>query len=125
VYTTCLYCAAELGANDVIEHQQVGRRLAFDAAQGRLWVVCTLCARWNLVPFEQRLEAIDDCERHFRMARARFSILVRLHGLGARGAHHFVVDQKMHHAAEVVMASHVDDEVQVLFEIGVRRGHEG
>jgi hypothetical protein len=25
------------------------------------------------VPFEQRLEAIDDCERHFRGARARFS----------------------------------------------------
>lgn len=57
----------------MIEHQSVGRRLAYDAAQGRLWVICTLCARWNLVPFGQRLEAIDDCERHFRGARARFS----------------------------------------------------
>jgi hypothetical protein len=73
VYSTCLYCSAQLDPNDVIEHQSTGRRLAFDIAQGRLWVVCTLCARWNLVPFEQRLEAIDDCERHFRLARARFS----------------------------------------------------
>ena len=73
VYTTCLYCSSPLEANDVIEHQAVGRRLAFDAAQGRLWVICTLCARWNLVPFDQRLEAIDDCERHFRITRARFS----------------------------------------------------
>jgi hypothetical protein len=32
-----------------------------------------LCARWNLVPFEQRLEAIDECERLFRIARARLS----------------------------------------------------
>lgn len=51
----------------------MGRRLAFDTAKGRLWAICVVCARWNLVPFEQRLEAIDDCERHFRIARARFS----------------------------------------------------
>jgi hypothetical protein len=73
VYTTCLYCSQQLDANDVIEHQSVGRRLAYDEGQGRLWVICTVCGRWNLVPFEQRLEAIDDCERHFRAARARFS----------------------------------------------------
>jgi hypothetical protein len=73
VYTTCLYCARPLPGNDVIEHQPVGQRLAFDTASGRLWVICLPCSRWNLVPFDQRLEAIDDCERQYREARARYS----------------------------------------------------
>ncbi|HRP09120.1 MAG TPA: hypothetical protein PLL69_11605 [Gemmatimonadales bacterium] len=73
MYTSCLYCTASFESNDVIEHQPLGRRLAFDPAAGRLWVICTACARWNLVPFEFRLEAIDECERHFRLARARYS----------------------------------------------------
>lgn len=73
MYSTCLYCTAAFDHNDVIEHQPVGRRLAFDPAQGRLWVVCRHCARWNLVPFDLRLEAIDECERHFRQVRARYS----------------------------------------------------
>jgi hypothetical protein len=49
----------------------VGRRLAYDAAKGRLWVVCTACGRWNLTPLEQRWEAIEDAERLFRKARLR------------------------------------------------------
>jgi hypothetical protein len=47
--------------------------LAFDAAQGRLWVVCRSCTKWNLVPFDTRLETIDACERIFRDTRTRFS----------------------------------------------------
>lgn len=73
MYATCLFCTAPLGRNEVIETLPVGRRLAFDAARGRLWVVCIACARWNLVPFDQRLEAIDDGERRFRAARTRYS----------------------------------------------------
>jgi hypothetical protein len=38
-----------------------------------LWVVCTNCVKWNLVPFDSRLEAIDQCERLFRETRTRFS----------------------------------------------------
>ncbi len=49
-----------------IEHFPVGRRLAFDAAKGRLWVVCHHCGRWNLSPLEERWEAIEECERLFR-----------------------------------------------------------
>lgn len=30
----------------------MGRRLAYDAAKGRLWVVCKKCERWNLSPLE-------------------------------------------------------------------------
>ena len=82
MYTACLYCHARLGANDAIEQFPVGRRLAFDAARGRLWVVCTACARWNLTPLEERWEAIEECERQFRATRVRASTghvgLVRL-----------------------------------------------
>ncbi len=57
----------------VLETLPIGRRLAFDAAKGRLWVICPSCARWNLVPFDTRLETIDACERLFRDTRMRFS----------------------------------------------------
>ncbi len=73
MYATCLYCTAPLGENDVLETLPIGRRIAFDPAEGRLWVTCIACTRWNLVPFDSRLETIDDCERHFRATRTRFS----------------------------------------------------
>jgi hypothetical protein len=71
MYATCVYCNQRLGGNEVIEPFPVGRRLAFDAARGRLWVVCHHCERWNLSPFEERWEAVEDCERRFRDARKR------------------------------------------------------
>jgi len=71
MYSTCLFCHGDLGANEVIEVFPVGRRLAFDATAGRLWVVCRKCERWNLTPMEERWEAIEECERQFREARMR------------------------------------------------------
>lgn len=50
---------------------QIGRRLAFDPLKGRLWVVCIICGRWNLTPFEERWEALEDCERLYRSTRLR------------------------------------------------------
>ncbi len=83
MYTTCIYCRGALGANEVVETFPVGRRLAFDAATGRLWVICTRCLRWNLSPLEERWEAIETCERLFRDTRLRVSTenigLARLH----------------------------------------------
>ncbi|HKG95252.1 MAG TPA: hypothetical protein VKA84_25260 [Gemmatimonadaceae bacterium] len=73
MYSTCLFCNASLGANEAVEHFPVGRRLAFDAEKGRLWVVCTKCGRWNLTPLEERWEAIEECERLFRDTRTRMS----------------------------------------------------
>ncbi|MEO8580193.1 MAG: hypothetical protein ABI469_08085 [Gemmatimonadales bacterium] len=73
MYSTCLFCHTNLGANEAVEHFQVGRRLAFDAAKGRLWVVCRKCERWNLTPVEERWEAIEECERSFRATRLRTS----------------------------------------------------
>ena len=71
MYSTCLYCNQDLGANQVIELFPVGRRLAFDQARGRLWVVCRKCEKWSLSPLEERWEAIEDCERRFHDARKR------------------------------------------------------
>ena len=71
MYATCLFCHARLGSNLAIEPFPVGRRLAFDAGKGRLWVVCTACGRWNLSPLEERWDAIDACERLFRATRVR------------------------------------------------------
>jgi hypothetical protein len=73
MYSTCLFCNGDLGKNEVIEHFPVGRRLAFDAAKGRLWVVCRKCERWNLSPLEERWEAIEECERAFSGTRLRMS----------------------------------------------------
>lgn len=73
MYATCLFCKGDLGRNEAIEAFPVGRRLAFDAAKGRLWVVCTRCERWNLTPLEERWEAIEACEREFRATRLRVS----------------------------------------------------
>jgi hypothetical protein len=71
MYATCLFCNKPLGQNEAIERFPVGRRLAFDAAKGRLWVVCRSCERWNLSPLEERWEAIEESERLYRSTRLR------------------------------------------------------
>jgi hypothetical protein len=71
MYRRCLFCQADLGANDVIEAFPVGRRLAYDAEKGRLWVVCPRCAQWNLTPLDARWEAIEDAERLYRATKLR------------------------------------------------------
>jgi hypothetical protein len=73
MYSTCLYCNRDMGHNDALETLPVGRRVAFDATQGRLWVICRACEKWNLVPFDSRLETIDSCERLFADARLRYA----------------------------------------------------
>jgi hypothetical protein len=73
MYSTCLFCHTALGANEAVEHFPIGRRLAFDAVKGRLWVVCRRCERWNLTPIEERWEAIEECERSYRGTKLRVS----------------------------------------------------
>lgn len=73
MYSTCLFCNNTLGSNESIEHFPVGRRIAFDAATGRLWAVCLKCERWSLSPLETRWEAIDEGERLFRGTKLRVS----------------------------------------------------
>ena len=73
MFATCLFCNGALGRNECIETFPVGRRIAFDSAKGRLWVICPSCVRWNLSPLETRWEAIDEAERCYRDARLRTS----------------------------------------------------
>jgi hypothetical protein len=73
MYTHCVHCQADLGRNEVLEAFPVGRRVAFDEAQGRLWVVCAKCERWNLAPFESRWEAIEQAERAYRGTTVRIA----------------------------------------------------
>lgn len=51
----------------------IGRRVAYDARRGRLWVVCRACAGWNLTPLDERWQAIDECERAYRRTAVRAS----------------------------------------------------
>jgi hypothetical protein len=73
MYRFCLFCNGSLGRNETLETFPVGRRLAFDPARGRLWVICEWCDRWNLVPIEDRWETVEACERLFRKTRLRYS----------------------------------------------------
>ena len=71
MYSTCIFCTADLGRNDSIEEFPVGRSLAFDAWRGRLWAVCPRCDRWNLAPIHERWEAVEAAEKRFRETRLR------------------------------------------------------
>src|SRR5687767_12076796 len=71
MYSTCLFCNAPFERNESLEAFPVGRRLAFDAAKGRLWVVCRKCERWSLSPLDERWEAIEQAERLYRDTRRR------------------------------------------------------
>ena len=73
MYSTCISCHSRFQANDVVSSLPIGRRMAFDPAKGRLWLVCDRCAGWNLVPLEERWEATDECERLFRGTSLRVS----------------------------------------------------
>ncbi len=70
---SCLFCGSSLGRNREIEYYAVGRRLAFDHARGRLWVVCRRCGQWNLAPLDERWEAVEECERRFRDTTLRLA----------------------------------------------------
>lgn len=71
--TSCVWCNRTFPSNESVEALPVGRRIAFDEGRGRLWVVCRACERWNLVPIEERWEAIEECARAFQGSRLRAS----------------------------------------------------
>lgn len=62
----CIFCHGTLPSNESVEHFPVGRRVAFDPGRGRLWAVCPSCKRWNLAPFEERWEALEELEKATR-----------------------------------------------------------
>lgn len=73
MYERCLRCERAFGRNTELTHLPIGRRVAFDATTGRLWVICTRCDQWNLTPLEERWEAVTECERIAAAAEAQVS----------------------------------------------------
>lgn len=71
MYKTCLSCYDDLGSNDALTWLPVGRLVAFDTRRGRLWVVCPACRSWNLVPLEERWEAVEEASERFSTTRRR------------------------------------------------------
>lgn len=63
MFQHCIFCHGKLPGNESVEHFPVGRRIAYDPHRGRLWAVCPSCTRWNLAPFEDRWEALEELER--------------------------------------------------------------
>ena len=61
-----MFCHKSFPENGVFGRLPPGRRLAYDPALGRLWVVCEGCRRWNLAPIEERWEALYQLERLVR-----------------------------------------------------------
>lgn len=71
MYSTCLRCDAAFRRNTDLRHLPVGRRIAFDTARGRLWVICERCGQWNLAPLESRWEALYEADLTATAAEAR------------------------------------------------------
>ena len=63
MFRSCAFCNAAFDGDGGPSGLGVGRRLAFDEWRGRLWVVCPRCSRWNLTPFDDRLERIESVAR--------------------------------------------------------------
>jgi hypothetical protein len=68
----CLACSRKFPPAAELEFLSVGRRIAFDADRGRLWIVCSWCGHWSLAPIEERWEAVEELERR---ARGRSTVL--------------------------------------------------
>jgi hypothetical protein len=63
IFSRCLFCHAAIPNNETFEGLTRGERFAFDSQRGRLWVICSTCRRWNLIPIEERWEALESLER--------------------------------------------------------------
>jgi hypothetical protein len=63
VLSRCLFCHKPFPENGQLAHMPLGRRIAFDPAEGRLWAVCEACHRWTLWPLEDREAALYELER--------------------------------------------------------------
>jgi hypothetical protein len=63
LYARCMFCNGAFPHSVLFSRVPPGNRLAFDTGRGRLWSICGRCSRWNLIPGEERFDAIDELER--------------------------------------------------------------
>lgn len=59
LYAHCLFCGEQFPPNPMFGPLPPGLQLAYDPERGRLWSICGRCRRWNLLPVEERYDAID------------------------------------------------------------------
>jgi hypothetical protein len=82
--TACFACDRPFPANEELEWLSTGRVVAFDAARGRLWIVCGWCSNWTLVPLESRWEGVEELERRSSSApRLAATDEISLLGIGS------------------------------------------
>ncbi len=70
MYTECAFCAGSLGGDGGQSGLGVGRRFAFDPWKSRAWVICQRCSRWNLSPYDTRLDTIGAMQQMATGGRA-------------------------------------------------------
>lgn len=63
MYTSCAFCSGPFGGDGATSGLGVGRRFAYDGWKSRAWVICLKCRRWNLTPFDTRLDTITALDR--------------------------------------------------------------
>ena len=63
LYAHCLFCGCEFPHSSLFSRVPPGDRLAYDPLRARIWSICGRCKRWNLIPLEERLDAVDELER--------------------------------------------------------------
>lgn len=63
MFTTCAFCSGDLGGDGGPSGLGVGRRFSYDGWKSRAWVICQRCSRWNLTPFDERLDTIAALDR--------------------------------------------------------------
>jgi hypothetical protein len=59
LYSCCLFCGRRFPDSTMFGRLPPGLQLAYDPARSRLWSICGRCRRWNLVPVEERFDAIE------------------------------------------------------------------
>jgi hypothetical protein len=62
----CFVCGSAFKGEQTLAHLPAAERVAFDPERGRLWLVCSACRRWSLMPIEDRWEALEELEREVR-----------------------------------------------------------
>lgn len=63
MFTSCGFCSGALGGDGGASGLGVGRKFSFDPWKSRAWVICQRCGRWNLTPFDERIDTINALDR--------------------------------------------------------------
>ena len=66
LHTRCMYCRTAFPHSSLFSRIPPGTRFAYDPESGRVWSICNRCRRWNLIPLEERFEAVEELERAVR-----------------------------------------------------------